>query len=168
MWLPEKKLSTRLICLSWIMEVNERFYTEWSRPIIEKRQGQRSTSPSLVLSPLFLASWSRFSAVKSHENPTPTRRNYLVNEPVIYPFIELPISIGRRTLTSDDFLLADKCEEINVNTLLQWFRKKISDPTVCNRNPDVYKIFTIFSITLLASLLSLIFAVTYIPALNFV
>lgn len=117
MWLPEKELSTKLICLSWIMEVNERFYTQWSGPIIEKRQGQKSTNPSLVLPPLFLGSWSRFSAVKSHENPTPTR-NYLMSEPVIYPFIELPISIEWRTLTSDDFLV-DKCEEINVIILLQ-------------------------------------------------
>jgi len=42
-----------------------------------------------------------------------------VSAPVIYPFIELPISVGRRTLTSDDFLSADKREEINANTLLQ-------------------------------------------------
>lgn len=121
MWLlTEKELSTKLICLSWIIEVNERLYTEWSEPIIEKRWGQRSINPSFILSSLFLASWSRFFAVKSHENPTPTR-NYLVSEPVIYPFIELPISVGRRTLTSDDFLSADKCEEINTNTPLNNF-----------------------------------------------
>lgn len=114
----KRKLSTKLICLSWIMEVNERLYTEWSGPIIEKRRGQRSTNPSFALSSLFLANWSRFSAVKSHENPTPMR-NYFVSEPVIYPFIEFPTPVGRRTLTSDDFLSADKCEEINANTLLQ-------------------------------------------------
>lgn len=141
MWLPtEKELSTKLICLSWIIEVNERLYTGWSGPIIEKRWGQRSTNPSLVLSSLLLASWSRFFAVNSHENPIPTR-NYLVSEPVIYPFIELPISVGRRTLTSDDFFLADKCEEINANTPLHNFavsQKKINDPIVCNCN-EVYR-----------------------------
>jgi len=83
----------------------------WEATGTEKHQ-------SLVRSPpLFLGSWSRFSAVKSHENPTPTR-NYLMSEPVIYPFIELPISIERRTLTSDDFLV-DKYEEINAIILLQ-------------------------------------------------
>jgi len=41
-----------------------------------------------------------------------------MSEPVIYPFIELPISIERRTLTSDDFLV-DKYEEINAIILLQ-------------------------------------------------
>jgi len=48
-------------------------------------------------------------AVESREDPAATR-NYLVSEAVIYPFIELPVSAGRRTLTSDDFVSADKRE----------------------------------------------------------
>lgn len=124
MWLlTKKKQSMKQICLSWIIEVNERLCIEWSRPIIEKRRGtEKSINPSFLLSSLFLerASWSRFSAIKSHEDSTPTK-NHLVNGPVIYPFIELPISAGRQTLTSDDVSLADKREEINAKIFLHDF-----------------------------------------------
>lgn len=91
----------RQICLSpnnrskWAELYRERRGRERSRPIIEKRQGQRK---SAIPRSFFSVPWTLADhaplRLKSREDPTPTEKLSPVSERVIYPllFAELPIS----------------------------------------------------------------------------